>query len=131
LTSTELAKEVCSIIEAKILGGPSPVEFEMAYQMRIGIEKLRFAIRAMDTIGTNPMSVQEISFQLLDALNRLEKTERHFQSRQEDQLLCQQSFSSGKNIDAEWLTHRFRCGSVRTDNEAPEYRRGRFPAPAL
>jgi hypothetical protein len=35
----------------------------------------------MDTIGERPVTVDEISLQLLDALDRLERLDRRFQGR--------------------------------------------------
>ena len=40
MTSSEFAREVFSIVEAKIPDRPSPTEFEMAYQSRIAMEFL-------------------------------------------------------------------------------------------
>jgi diaminopimelate decarboxylase len=81
MTSSELAKEVFSILETKLFERPSPTEFEMAYQMRVAGERIRFAIKAMDTIREGPVTVDEISLQLLDALDRLERLDRRFQGR--------------------------------------------------
>ena len=86
MTSSELAKEVFSLVEEKIFSRRSSMEFEMAYQIRVAGERIRFAIKAMDKIGSGPTSVQEISLQLLDALKRLEDTERRFQKCQEAQV---------------------------------------------
>jgi hypothetical protein len=81
LTSSELAKEVFSILEAKILGRPSPVEFEMAYQVRVEIEKIRFAVKQIEQFSSNAAPLCEANLQLLDALDRLEGAEHNFQSR--------------------------------------------------
>lgn len=99
MTSSELAKEVFSLVEEKILSRRSSMEFEMAYQIRVAGERIRFAIKAIDKIGTGAASVQEISLQLLDALNRLEETERRFQKRQEGHVERHHTFPNGKNID--------------------------------
>ncbi|HEX4170355.1 MAG TPA: hypothetical protein VHZ55_33225 [Bryobacteraceae bacterium] len=99
MTSSELAQEVFSLVEEKIRSRRSSMEFEMAYQIRVAGERIRFAIKAIDKIGTGPASVQEISLQLLDALNRLEETERRFQNRQGAQVARPQTFPNGKNID--------------------------------
>jgi diaminopimelate decarboxylase len=81
MTSAELAREVFSIVEKKIASERSSMEFEMAYQMRVAGERIRFAIKAMDTIKEEPVTVDEISLQLLDALDRLERLDRRFQGR--------------------------------------------------
>ena len=81
MTSSELAKEVFSIVESKLLDRPSPSEFEMAYQARIAIERIRFAIRASETARADSIEGQEVGLQLLDALDRLESMDRCFQER--------------------------------------------------
>src|SRR5439155_3330196 len=60
---------------------PSPIEFEMAYQIRVAIDCIRFAIKATDQLGYHPRQLQEAGLQLLDALDRLESAERRFQQR--------------------------------------------------
>jgi hypothetical protein len=42
---SELVQEVFSLIESKALRHPSPIEFEMAYQARVALERIRFAIK--------------------------------------------------------------------------------------
>ncbi len=79
MTSAELSKKVVSIVENKIARERSSVDFEMAYQVRVAAERIRFAIKALDS--TTPMSINEVSLQLLDALTRLESSERRFQKR--------------------------------------------------
>ncbi len=81
MTTSELAKEVYSIVEARVLSRPSPAEFEMAYQARIAIEKIRFAIKASEKVHERSTDAQEARIQLLDALDRLESVDRHFQQR--------------------------------------------------
>jgi hypothetical protein len=81
MTSAELAREGFSIVEKKIASERSSMEFEMAYQMRVAGERIRFAVKAMDAIGKGPVTVDEISLQLLDALDRLERLDRPFQGR--------------------------------------------------
>jgi hypothetical protein len=79
MTSAELARRVFSIVERKIASEKSSLEFEMAYQMRVASEKIRFAIRAIDSACPN--QTNEASLQLLDALTRLEQLDRRFQDR--------------------------------------------------
>jgi hypothetical protein len=79
MTSAELARQVFSIVERKIASERSSLEFEMAYQMRVASEKIRFAIKAID--AACPNQTNEVSLQLLDALTRLEQLDRRFQNR--------------------------------------------------
>jgi hypothetical protein len=54
--------------------------FEFAYQARIAVERIRFAIRQTDQLAVNQPVLQEVGMQLLDALDRLETAERHFEA---------------------------------------------------
>lgn len=62
--------------------GASPMEFEMAYQARVAIDRIRFAIRHTPEFGCcHSGSWREVGLQLLDALERLESVDRRFQNR--------------------------------------------------
>jgi hypothetical protein len=60
-------------------------EFELAYQVRVSIDCIRFAIKATEQSVEEPNEIrqaslrQEASFQLIDALDRLQSAERRFQ----------------------------------------------------
>ncbi len=58
---------------------PCAIEFEMAYQVRIAIERIRFVIRHADQFGKPGNEMRDAALQLLDALNRLESVDRRFQ----------------------------------------------------
>ena len=81
MNSSELARQVFSIVEAKIVDRPSLAEFEMAYQACIAIEKIRFAIKATERASSHTAETEEVGMQLLDALDRLESIDRRFQQR--------------------------------------------------
>jgi len=53
--------------------------YELAYGARIAVERIRFSIRQIDAIAANQPVLEEVGMQLLDALDRLETAERHFQ----------------------------------------------------
>jgi hypothetical protein len=55
--------------------------FELAYQSRVAIDRIRFAIKQTECENLNTGMLREIGLQLLDALERLETAERHFQAR--------------------------------------------------
>jgi hypothetical protein len=55
------------------------IDFEMAYQARVASDRIRFAIRQIDCTTDHSEHLREVSLQLLDALDRLECAERHFQ----------------------------------------------------
>lgn len=52
--------------------------FEMAYQIRIAIEKVRFSIRSCEQLSHGSPIVEEVGRQLLDALERLDAADRRF-----------------------------------------------------
>ena len=60
---------------------PSPIEFEMAYQARVAIDRIRFAIKHTEQFARQSDQSREVGLQLLDALDRLESLDRHFQAR--------------------------------------------------
>jgi hypothetical protein len=77
----ELAEEIFALIEARSEGQPTAMEFEMAYHGRIAIDRIRFAIKHMELFGPHTDQMRGASFQLLDALQRLETVDRRFQKR--------------------------------------------------
>ena len=60
---------------------PSPIEFEMAYQARVAIDRIRFAIKHTEQYARQSDQSRQAGLQLLDALDRLEQLDRHFQAR--------------------------------------------------
>ncbi len=56
------------------------LNFEMAYQIRVAIDEIRFAIKATESCPSNPAVTLEARIQLLDALQRLQSAERRFMS---------------------------------------------------
>lgn len=82
MTTSELAREVYAIVEAKIRSAPSPVEFEMAYQARVAMDRIKFAIKQTEQFAPQIDQMREVCLQLLEALDGLESAERKFQSRE-------------------------------------------------
>jgi hypothetical protein len=76
----EIKEQILSLIEAKAEALPTAMEFELAYQARVACDRIRFAIRQAEQTSQTE-GAREIAMQLLDALERLESTERRFQSR--------------------------------------------------
>ena len=81
MTTSELAKEVFSIVEAKVLSRPSALEFEMAYQARLATERIRFAIKVSEKARQESTEALESGLQLLEALDYLEAIDRRFQQK--------------------------------------------------
>jgi hypothetical protein len=75
----------------------------MAYQARVAIEKTRFVIEQTEQFAGQSDQGQEIHFQLLDALDRLESIERRFQVRSRFSESGQQLKSRRDAGKPEWL----------------------------
>jgi hypothetical protein len=78
---SEIMRQIVEAIEADVHSRPSAMEFEMAYQVRVAVERIRFAIRHADQFGKPSDAMREAGMQLLDALQRLEALDRRFQVR--------------------------------------------------
>jgi len=79
--SSEAVHQIVETIEDEVNSRPSAVEFEMAYQARVAIDRIRFAIRHTDHFAPRSDQMREAGIQLLDALQRLETVDRRFQVR--------------------------------------------------
>ena len=79
--SSEFMRKVIDTIEAGVASRPSAAEFEMAYQARVAIDRIKFAIRHTEQFGNPCGAMREAGMQLLDALQRLESIDRRFQIR--------------------------------------------------
>lgn len=71
--------QIVETIEAEVRSRPSATEFEMAYQARIAIDRIKFAIKHMEQFSKPCIHMREAGLQLLDALERLEYSDRRFQ----------------------------------------------------
>ena len=79
--SSGLMSQILQTIESEVRSRPSAMEYEMAYQARIAIDSIRFAIKQIEQFARHSDQARDASLQLLDALDRLEASDRHFQSR--------------------------------------------------
>ena len=70
--SSEAMHQILEQIEADVQSRPSPIEFEMAYQARVAIDRINFAIKHTEQFGPRTEPIREAGLQLLDALQRLE-----------------------------------------------------------
>ena len=68
-------------LEAEVRSRPSALEFEMAYQSRVAIDRIKFAIKHAEQFAKPYIHMREVGLQLLDALERLEALDRRFQIR--------------------------------------------------
>ncbi len=78
---TKFLQRVLSTVKAHLESRPSPSDFELAYQARAACDRIRFAIKNTEACVAHSPQVREASVQVLDALDRLESAERHFQDR--------------------------------------------------
>ena len=79
--NAETTQQNVKTIEAEARSRGSASEFEVAYQVRVAIDRIKFAIRHMEHFSTPCAEMRDAALQLLDALNRLETIDRRFQLR--------------------------------------------------
>ncbi len=79
--SSGIMHQIVEALEAEVQTRPSPIEFEMAYQARVAIDRIKCAIKHTEQFGRPCDTMREVGMQLLDALERLESLDRRFQAR--------------------------------------------------
>lgn len=79
--SSEAMHQILEQIETDVHSRPSPIEFEMAYQARVAIDRIKFAIKHTEQFAPRIDTIREAGLQLLDALERLESVDRRFLQR--------------------------------------------------
>ncbi len=79
--SSDIMHQILQALEEEMSLRPSAIEFEMAYQARVAIDRIRFAIKHTEQFCPRSEPVREAGLQLLDALERLEAVDRRFQER--------------------------------------------------
>jgi hypothetical protein len=79
--NSNIMHQIVDMIESEAHSRPSPIEFEMAYQARVAMDRIRFAIKHADQFSQPSDQMREASLQLLEALGRLEYLDRRFQVR--------------------------------------------------
>jgi hypothetical protein len=78
---SQIVRQIVAAIEADVRSRPSAMEFEMAYQARVAIDRIKFAIKHAEQFAVPCDAMREAGLQLLDALERLEALDRRFQIR--------------------------------------------------
>jgi hypothetical protein len=63
-------RQIVAAIEADIQSRPSAIGFEMAYQARVAIDRIKFAIRHTEQFARPCETMRQAGLQLLDALDR-------------------------------------------------------------
>lgn len=79
--NAEIMRQIIETIEADATSRPTAIEFEMAYQARVAVDRIKFAIRHAEQFAKPCDAMREAGIQLLDALQRLESLDRRFQAR--------------------------------------------------
>ena len=79
--SSETVDHILQMIEDGANSRRLSIEFEVAYQSRVAIDRIRFAIKHTERFVPRTDAIREIGLQLLDALERLEMADRRFQER--------------------------------------------------
>ena len=79
--NSELRYRILQKVKSYLQSGHAPTEFEMAYQIRVAIDRIRFAINHLEHFGPPTTFIRDANLQLLDALNRLVSAERNFQKQ--------------------------------------------------
>src|SRR2546423_5385112 len=79
--SSEAMHEFLQTVEAEVQSRPTPTEFEMAYQARVAMDRIGFAIKHTEQFGPRTDQMPEDGVQLLDAIQRLETVNRRFPER--------------------------------------------------
>ena len=79
--NAETAEQITPMLAVPAQSGPSSVEFEVAYQARVVMDRIRFAIRITEHSPPNSDQLREAGIQPLDAFDRLDRIDRRFQMR--------------------------------------------------
>lgn len=125
--SSEVMNQSRKSIEDEVSSRPSAFEFEMAYQARTAIDRIKFAIKHTEQFGARTEQMFEASLQLLDAVERLEILDRRFQERsrlgsrslQGNNIL---DFTATRYYICEWRDRPVAIGRTRSfGREASEY----------
>jgi hypothetical protein len=95
--SSEIMRQILHTVEAELELRPAPIAFELAYQARVAMDRIRFAIKHVEQCPHTDQ-MREAAFQLLEALERLEMADRRFQDHSRIRSVRR---SGGVNADRE------------------------------
>ena len=76
-------RQIVETIEADVQSRPSAIEFEMAYQARVAIDRIKFAIKHADQFGKPCDTMREAECNCLTRLNDLNHWTAAFRLDQE------------------------------------------------
>jgi hypothetical protein len=76
---SDLVNEFRRLMDNEVESRPSAMCFEFAYQGKIAMDRIKFAIKSVERFANHPGPALEANLQLLEALERLQSAERRFQ----------------------------------------------------
>ena len=79
--NSKLRYRILQKVKSYLQSEHAPTEWEMAYQIRVAIDRIRFAINHLEHFGPPTTVIRDANLQLLDALNRLVSAECNFQKQ--------------------------------------------------
>lgn len=77
--NAELLNQFLETIEAEVRSRSLGMEFEMAYQMRVVIDRIKLAVKQTEEAEGRADRIHEAGLLSLDALDRLQSVEARFQ----------------------------------------------------
>ena len=99
--SSEIMHEILEMVETEVQSRRTRIEFEMAYQARVAIDRIRFAIKQMEQFAPHTDQMREIGLQLLDAMQSLESADRSFLNRLRTPNRLQSSHTPAKGLNGQ------------------------------
>jgi hypothetical protein len=94
-------QQILNSIGAEAHARHAPIEFEMAYQARVAIDRMRFAIKQMEQFAPHTDQMREIGLQLLAAIQSLESADRSFLNRLRTPNRLQSSHTPAKGLNGQ------------------------------
>jgi hypothetical protein len=79
--SSEMQNRILALIEAEARVCPSPIQFDMAYQVRVAMDRIKSTLKQTEQFSKPTDETRQATLELLDALHRLERVDRRFQLR--------------------------------------------------
>ena len=94
-------QQILQLIEAEAHAQPASIEFEIAYQARVAIDRIRFAIKQTEQFAPRTDPMREVGHQLLDAIEMLESADRSFQKRLRRPRLNQERHTPANGLNGQ------------------------------
>ncbi len=105
-----MVQEVLAMIETEAASRRSHMDYELAYQARVAMDRIRFAIRHLEQFCPQTDKTREVGLQLLDALQRLRTADRSIQDRA--QVLVLPESRHGEGIDGSTIRPMYESAAL-------------------